>query len=64
MNHENDILNVAKEVTAGLNGQGLDVLINNAGISAKFVRLNLVKEKDLTEHFRINTIAPILLTKV
>lgn len=42
---------------------GLNVLFNNAGVSPKFTRLNLVKEKHLTETFFVNSVAPILLTK-
>lgn len=59
-----DINELANKVTLMLKGHGLDVLINNAGISSKFTKLKLVKEKDLTEHFGVNTIAPILMTKV
>ena len=43
---------------------GLNVLFNNAGVSPKFTRLNLVKKEQLTETFFVNTVAPILLTKV
>ena len=43
---------------------GLNVLFNNAGISNKFTRLPLVKEDQLIESFQVNTVAPILLTKV
>ncbi|XP_017790891.1 PREDICTED: C-factor isoform X2 [Habropoda laboriosa] len=42
---------------------GLNVLFNNAGVSPKFTRLNLVKEEQLTETFFVNTVVPILLTK-
>ncbi|KAG8231264.1 hypothetical protein J437_LFUL011118 [Ladona fulva] len=52
----NDVSNI-------LGGEGLNVLINNAGISAKFTRLNLVKAEQLQEHFLVNTIAPLMLTK-
>lgn len=43
---------------------GLNVLYNNAGISTKFTRLGLVKEEQLIKQFYVNTIAPIMLTKV
>lgn len=39
-------------------------MFNNAGVSPKFTRLNLVKEEQLTETFFVNTVVPILLTKV
>lgn len=43
---------------------GLNVLINNAGVSTKFARIQLVKEDQLVEAFKVNAVAPILLTKV
>lgn len=43
---------------------GLNILFNNAGVSSKFTRLGLVKKKQLTDAFLINTIVPIMLTKV
>lgn len=64
LNNSEDISNLAKTVTDILGTRGLDVLVNNAGISSKFTRLPMVKEKDLTDHFRVNVIAPILLAKV
>lgn len=60
---ETEIKKIADEVSSTLNGQGLDVLINNAGVSSKFTRLQLVKHSDLINHFEINTISPIMLTK-
>ncbi|EZA53164.1 C-factor [Ooceraea biroi] len=50
---------VSKEVK----DTGLNVLFNNAGISSKFTRLGLVKKKQITDAFLINTVAPIMLTK-
>lgn len=64
MTIETEIKKIADEVSSTLNGQGLDVLINNAGVSSKFTRLQLVKHSDLINHFEINTISPIMLTKV
>ncbi|XP_024946356.1 uncharacterized protein LOC107273264 isoform X3 [Cephus cinctus] len=55
--------NVVKVVEEKLAGRGLNVLVNNAGISSKFARLNYVKEKQLTEAFMTNSVAPILLAK-
>lgn len=45
-------------------GNGLNVLFNNAGISSKFTRLGLVKKQQITDAFLVNTVAPIMLTKV
>lgn len=61
---DEDLSNLAQTVTNILGTRGLDVLVNNAGISSKFTRLQLVKEKDLNDHFRVNVTAPILLAKV
>lgn len=43
---------------------GLNVLFNNAGVSPKFTRLNLVKLEQLMDTLTANTVAPIMLTKV
>lgn len=50
-------------VTEKVGDAGLNVLINNAGISTKFTRLPLVKEEQLLNSFRTNVIAPIMLTQ-
>jgi len=43
---------------------GLNVLINNAGITTKFTRINMVKPEQMVDNFNINAIAPLMLTKV
>ncbi|CAG9783425.1 unnamed protein product [Diatraea saccharalis] len=42
---------------------GLNLLINNAGVTTKFTKLNLVKTEQLLDNLTVNTIAPIMLTK-
>ncbi|XP_014368140.2 C-factor [Papilio machaon] len=42
---------------------GLNLLINNAGVTTKFTKLSLVKEEQLMDNFTVNTVAPIILTK-
>ncbi|XP_012539756.1 C-factor [Monomorium pharaonis] len=54
---------VVDTVSKKLNGAGLNVLFNNAGIANKFTRLGLVKKQQLTDTFLINTVGPIMLTK-
>uniref|UniRef100_A0A2H8TZX2 C-factor n=1 Tax=Melanaphis sacchari TaxID=742174 RepID=A0A2H8TZX2_9HEMI len=55
--------NLASQVSNIVKDKGLNVLINNAGISSKFTRIGLVKSEDLLNHFKINTIGPIMLTQ-
>lgn len=55
---------VVNAVAERVKGTGLNVLFNNAGISSKFTRLGLVKQEQITDALLINTVAPILLTKV
>lgn len=57
-------LNLASQVSNIVKDKGLNVLFNNAGISSKFTRIGLVKSEDLLNHFKINTIGPIMLTQV
>lgn len=44
--------------------EGLNVLFNNAGYSPKSTRLGFVKADQLLKTFAVNTVGPILLTKV
>jgi len=46
------------------NGAGLNLLINNAGVSSKYAKISAVKKEQLMENFEINAVGPILLTKV
>lgn len=55
---------IADTVNEKVGGNGLNVLFNNAGISSKFTRLGLVKKRQITDVFLLNTVAPIMLTKV
>ncbi|KAJ4434775.1 C-signal isoform X4 [Periplaneta americana] len=43
--------------------EGLNLLMNNAGISSKFTRINLVKVEQMTGGFLTNATAPLMLTK-
>lgn len=55
---------IVDTVSEKVNGAGLNVLFNNAGISSKFTRLGLVKKQQIIDAFLVNTVAPIMLTKV
>lgn len=56
--------NFAKQVQAIVKDDGVNVLFNSAGVSTKFTRVNLVKLEQMTDNFLINTVAPLMLTKV
>lgn len=56
--------NLFPQISKVTGDQGLNLLINNAGTSTKFTKLNLVKPEQLLSNLTINTIAPIILTKV
>lgn len=43
---------------------GLNVIFNNAGMSPKYTRLGLVKAEHIIETYAVNTLGPIMLTKV
>ncbi|CAH2086874.1 unnamed protein product [Euphydryas editha] len=64
-----DVTNIANigeisaEVTKVVGTQGLNLLINNAGVTTKFTKLQLVKAEQLLENLTVNSIAPIMLTK-
>lgn len=42
---------------------GINLLINNAGYSSKFTRLDYVKAEQMEKTFLINVVAPVLLAK-
>lgn len=44
--------------------EGLNLLVNNAGVTTKFTKLGLVKREQLLDNLTVNTVAPIMLTKV
>jgi len=54
---------LVKTVETTLNGDGLNVLINNAGMYVA-TNLNDVTQDVIMEHFRINAVAPLLLVQV
>jgi len=54
---------VAEEVSSIIGGGGLNLLINNAGVSPRSTRINYVSADQMNETFAVNTISPLLLTK-
>lgn len=63
LKHFNKYQDLVSKVESIVGDDGLNVLINNAGISSKFSRIGLVKVEQLTENFLVNTAAPIMLAK-
>ena len=59
---DDKIENVVKEIGSLLNGEGLNVLINNAGRNSK--NEGKLSKDVLTKDFSTNVFAPLLLTKV
>lgn len=55
---------LVKQIDEIVQDEGLNVLLNNAGISPKSTRLNLTKDDDLMTTFETNAVAPVMLTKV
>lgn len=51
-----DVSNIVKE-------DGLNVLINNAGIASKSTRLNFVQADAMIENLTTNTVVPVLMAK-
>jgi len=54
---------LVENVNGLLSDKGLNILINNAGVSPKSTRINMVTEKQMVETFTCNVVAPLLLTK-
>jgi len=54
---------VVKTVESVVQDEGLNLLFNNAGVSPKYTRINLVKVEQMTNGFMTNTVAPLMLTK-
>ncbi|XP_044261618.1 C-factor [Tribolium madens] len=53
----------SKKVGNIVQTDGLNILFNNAGVSSKFTRVQLVKYDQMLEAFKVNTIGPVMLTK-
>ncbi|XP_070537957.1 C-signal-like [Ptychodera flava] len=57
------IENAAVQVEQILTGSGLNLLINNAGIAIKELKIDDVTEEAMLSVYRVNTIGPLLITK-
>lgn len=54
---------VRDEVSSYLGSGGLNLLMNNAGVSPRSTRINFVTRQQMEETFAVNVISPLLLTK-
>jgi len=54
---------LVKTVETALNGEGLNLLVNSAGMLVD-CSLEEVTEDIMIEHFKVNAIAPLLLVQV
>ena len=54
---------VVDDIAKITSGKGLNILINNAGVSPKSTRINLVTEQQMMDTFSCNVVAPLMLTK-
>jgi len=58
-----DYANLTKQVDAVVEERGLNLLINNAGVSPRGQSLEELTPEQMTETFEINSVAPLMLTK-
>lgn len=55
---------LSKLVKEQVGDNGLNLLINNAGVTSKVAKISAVRQQELMENLEINTVAPIMMTKV
>jgi short-subunit dehydrogenase involved in D-alanine esterification of teichoic acids len=55
---------IAKTVQSSVGDNGLNLLINNAGVTSKVAKLSATRKNELMDNLEVNTVAPIMLTKV
>ena len=60
----NDIPNAYATVKQHLKGEGLNVLINNAGRLERELKIEDVSAERMMGHFQVNTVAPAMIIKV
>lgn len=55
---------LVEQVTKIVGDDGLNVLFNNAGVSPRSTRLAFTEVDKMMDTFLVNTVAPVMLTKV
>ena len=63
MREHETFADVAEELSSIVGDEGLQLLINNAGVSPKSTRINFVTAQQMEETFAVNTVSPLMLTK-
>ena len=64
MRHHDKLEGVASAIKDKVGDAGLNLLINNAGISSKVAKISAVRQQEIMDNMEINCVAPILMTKV
>lgn len=54
---------VVAQIQDVVGDNGLNMLINNAGYACKSTRLDFVKDEDMEHTFRVNVVAPVMLSR-
>ncbi|MPC34060.1 hypothetical protein E2C01_027434 [Portunus trituberculatus] len=55
---------MVRSVSEMVGDQGLNLLINNAGVAPKSTRITQVKWQQMVDTFLVNSVAPVMLSKV
>lgn len=63
MRDHNCFADFTEEISSMIGSEGLNLFINNAGVSPKSTRINFVTPQQMEETFLVNCISPLMLTK-
>lgn len=64
MTSQSDIDSAARELGVRLGDRGVNLLINNAGLTRKRQYVGNLNREHLLEQFDVNAVGPLLLTQV
>lgn len=63
LKHFDSYAKLVTDVSSVLKDDGLNVLINNAGIASKSTRLNFVQADSMIDNLTTNTVVPVMMAK-